>query len=221
MGRKLGSKNKSKGDAAPPPAESKIGHNGGPPELTDDQKQTLFFGHLKKIRAYKEKIASLSGELRAQYKLAKGDLGDDARASINDALLLETDEGQAKMEAAIARQARVALWMGIPIGSQPDLFGTDRAPATDRAFAAGKAARLNGEPCKPPHDPSVPQYDAWIQGHQAGQQALNDAQRRDDELAFGEADKALTGPFPDDPDAENLLDGDDGMAELVDAAEAE
>lgn len=192
MARPKGSKNRKKSDdTAAPPAENGIGHNGGPPELTDDQRQALFFGHLKKVRTFKEKIASLSGELRAQYKLAKAEIGDDARASINDALLLETDEGQAKMEAAIARQARVARWMAVPLGAQPDFFNTDMAPATDRAFDAGKAARLKGEPLKPPHDPSVPQFDAWSRGWHAGQQALNDAQRRDDALAFPEPERAM------------------------------
>lgn len=183
-GRPAGSPNKKKGAAT---SDGEPRPNGDKPaELDDDQKQALFFQHLKKVRGLREKIASLSGELRAAYKLAKSDLGADARASIADALLLETDEGQAKMEAAIARQARIARWMAVPLGAQPDFFNTDLAPATDRAFAAGKAARLQGQPLKPPHDPSVPQYDSWITGWHEGERVLIDAQKRDDEIVFDE-----------------------------------
>src|SRR5690349_20143392 len=50
-------------------AENGIGHNQPPAGLTDDQRQALFFQHLKQVRALKEKIASTTGELRAAYKL--------------------------------------------------------------------------------------------------------------------------------------------------------
>jgi hypothetical protein len=159
--------------------ESKLGHNGGPPALTDDQLQALFFQHLKKVRGLKQKIASLSGELRAAYKLAKAEIGKDARAMLQDGLALETDDGQAKMEEAIARQARVARWMATPLGAQADMFG-DVLPAIDRARAAGKVARLQGEPLRPPHDPSVPQHNAWAEGWHEGEKALVEAQKRDD-----------------------------------------
>lgn len=210
-GRPAGATNKKKA----PTSDGEERPNGGPPELTDDQRQALFFQHLKRVRTLKEKMASVNGELRAAYKVAKSELGSDAKAQLADALLLETDEGQAKMEAAIARQARIARWMAVPLGAQPDFFNTDMAPATDRAFDAGKAARLQGQPLKPPHDPSVEQYRAWSEGWHAGSDALAAADRRDDEMAFGEADAALSGP-----DAEETGD-DDALAELVDAAEAE
>jgi hypothetical protein len=181
-------------------------------QMTDEQLSVLFFQHKRAYdNALSTKKAADAG-LKNVCKLAKAELGDDAVASIKDALLLETDEGQAKMEAAIARQARIARWMAVPLGAQPDFFNTDMAPATDRAFDAGKAARLQGAALKPPHDPSVPQHDSWISGWHAGEKALNDAQRRDGEMAFGEADKALTGPFDE---------GEDDLAELVEAAEAE
>lgn len=210
-GRPAGSKKKPA-----PTSDGEERPNGGPPELTDDQRQALFFQHLKRVRTLKEKMASVNGELRAAYKVAKSELGSDAKAQIADALLLETDEGQAKMEAAIARQARIARWMAVPLGAQPDFFNTDMAPATDRAFDAGKAARLQGQPMKPPHDPSVPQHDSWLEGYHAGSRALIDAQKRDDALVFGDGVSTLT-----DSDTSEPLGDDDALAELVDAAEAE
>lgn len=182
MVRPKGSKNHPKNGEPGP------GHNGGPPDLTDDQKQALFFQHLKKVRAFKQTIKSTAGQLRAAYKLAKSELGADARKMIEDALALEADDGQVKMEAEIARKAQVARWMGLPLGAQPDLFDGNAMPATDRAFAAGKAARLNGDPLKPPYDPSVPQFNAWAEGWHDGERALIDAQRRDDEAAFPDVD---------------------------------
>ncbi len=193
MPRPKGSKNKPKDENGAGPG---IGHNAPPPILTDDQLQALFHQHLRKVRALKETLASVNGELRAAYKQAKAELGEDAKAAIADALLLETDDGQAKMEAAIARQAKVARWLAVPLGAQPDFFDTDRSPATDRAFAAGKAARLKGEPLKPPHAPEVPQYDSWIEGWHAGEKALVEAQKRDDAVMFdagiGEAEATYT-----------------------------
>lgn len=184
MARPKGSKNKAKQAAAAAPDSNGIGHNGGPPELTEDQLQALFHQHLKKVRRFKEQIAGLSGELRAAYKLAKAEVGHDARAMIEDALALESEEGQAKMEAEIARKARVAVWMGLPLNSQPDLFTGEVVPATDRARAAGRVARLRGEPLKPPHDPSVAQYRAWSEGWHAGSDALAEAEKRDNEQLF-------------------------------------
>ena len=50
-----------------------------------------------------------------------------------------------------------------------DMFVDEREPAEDKAFAAGKRAGMAGETAKPPHDPSVPQYARWMEGHAEGQ----------------------------------------------------
>ena len=70
-------------------------------------------------------------------------------------------------------QARVLRWLGLPIGQQGELFSAvDLTPAVEKARADGKRAGLKGETCSPPHDPSVPQHAAWIEGWHDGQAVL-------------------------------------------------
>jgi hypothetical protein len=57
------------------------------------------------------------------------------------------------------------------MGQQYDLFERPAPmPAVDRAYDEGKMASMQNQPAKPPYDPSVPQYGAYMQGfhdHQA------------------------------------------------------
>jgi hypothetical protein len=40
-----------------------------------------------------------------------------------------------------------------------------RTPAVVRAYDQGKVACMEGKPCSPPYDASVPQYEQWINGY--------------------------------------------------------
>jgi hypothetical protein len=168
------------------PAANGIGHNSraAASELTDDQRARLFFAHKTAYEAALAVKKKADADFKKICKLAKSELGDDAVPSIKDALLLETEEGTAQIEADRARQARVARWMAVPLGAQPDLFGDERMPAVDRARAEGKAARLQGKPAKSPYDPSVPQHDAFLEGYADGNRALIEGQKRDDAVLF-------------------------------------
>ncbi len=221
MARTKGSKNKTKAatsDGEPRP-------NGDTPaELSDDQKQVLALQWKKKLEAAEAAKDEAVSEIRNIRKKIKLDLGADGVETVKAMMSLETEAGEAKLQAMIEHAVRAARWMGVPLGMQPDLFGDERAPATDKAFAAGKAARLKGEPMKPPHDPSVPQFDAWLEGFHAGTAALNAAQRRDDAVLFdsGEIADAVEGGFRDAiADGQQEIGDDDSLAELVEAAEAE
>lgn len=180
MGRRPGSKDtkprKRRGEAANGATEAATapgpGHNAAPVELTDDQRQALFFQHRKQYSTLLAAKKAADAALKNACKLAKAELGDDAIDSIKDAILLETPEGEAELKARIERQMRVARWMGLPVGAQADLFGEDRTPAADKAFADGKRAGLAGETARPPHDPSTEQYRRWLSGHAEGQAVL-------------------------------------------------
>jgi hypothetical protein len=158
MGRPKGAKDtkprkkRGEGGAEPPPA---IGDNSAKfPELTDEQRRVIFLQH-------KRRWAKLFGERAAADRLLK-------RAAIE----AESAEGEAAIKERMARQARVLLWSGTAV--QLDFFttSTDNTPAIERARAAGELAGMEGETCSPPHDPSVPQHGAWIDGWQRGQSLL-------------------------------------------------
>lgn len=146
------------------------GHNGGPPELTEEQTIALTFSHK---RAYATALATkkaADAALKNVAKLAKSELGDTAVADIKDIIAIETEEGEKKIKAEMERQLKVARWMGLPTGANGELFPqVDRTPAVDRAAARGKRDGLAGEPANPQCDPSVPQYNAYMEKYHEGQ----------------------------------------------------
>ena len=61
-------------------------------ELTDEQKQVLYFGHRRTIKALRDKIASATGDLRNAYKRLKAELGI-TRKDMEFAFALDDDDG--------------------------------------------------------------------------------------------------------------------------------
>lgn len=184
---KRGPKGKGKKDESEKvggPLQPGAGHNS---ELTDDQKQALWFqDHKPKLVSLKEQIASLTGDLRNQYKKVKADLGLK-KADVDFALKLADDDGELVEQQR--RQMMLARWEGHALGTQPDLFGdgVDRTPAIDKAFADGKRACMENQSRKPPHDPSVPQYQSWMDGYDAGQTILASAFKKLPEATHDQA----------------------------------
>lgn len=168
-GRPAGSKNKPKivpantNAPAPPPAN----HN----ELSEEQLQGLMFRHKERYEHLLglKKVADKS--LKDFCKIIKADLGDGGLDDIKVAIQLETAEGEARFKERMERQARVARWMGLDLGTQGSLFGEDRRPGEDKAFEEGKRAGMSGKERRPPtYDPSSPQARAWLKGYDAGQE---------------------------------------------------
>lgn len=152
-----------------------IGHNGPTKvELTDEQSQALFFQHKRHYETALAKKKETDAAFRNVCKQAKAELGADAVLSIKDAILLESEDGDAKLRAEIERQLKIARWMNMPFGQQAELFtdASDPRPATERAYAEGKKAGMEGLPNKPPHAPDVPQFKEWARGWQEGQAAI-------------------------------------------------
>ncbi len=184
-----------KAEQAPGSGTPGPGHNGPPPPLTDEQRQALFFQHKRKYSAALAIKKEADAAFKNACKKAKAELGPSAVDSIKDALLLETPEGAALIEANIRRQAEIAKWMAVPFGKQADMFDGDMMPAVDRAKAEGRRDGLAGKTLAPPYDPSVPQYDAYAEAWHAAQGELFNIQRTRDASEFegeeeGESEEA-------------------------------
>lgn len=175
MGRPKGSRNKTRAerdsekDGGPLPPNG-IGHNGGPSELTDEQKQVLWFEHQKKVVALRKRMENVKADLRNTYKVIRSELGF-TKADIDFALRLLDDEDDELLEQE-KRRRTLARWLGHAIGFQEDLFEPDRTPLADRAFADGRRAGLAGDPCTPAHAPETEAYRSYMQGFNEGQSAL-------------------------------------------------
>jgi len=156
-------------ESAKPKAKSKP-----PTDLTDDNMRALATNHVDKFERLLATKKKADADFRNGCKLIKAELGDDGVAVVKAMIDLSTPEGEAKVKARIATQAKAAKWKGLPLGAQIELSlgEPDRTPSVDKAFDAGKMASMNNEPRKPPHDPSVPQYEAWLNGYAAHQEIL-------------------------------------------------
>lgn len=174
MARPKGSKNKPKenGEAEGGGEQQQQTPGPGHNALTDDKLQALTFQHKRKFEAALASKKKADADFKNACKLAKAECGDDAVDLIKDLIALEDAEGEATLKTRIERQLRAARWMGLAIGAQPDLFGEDRTPSEDRAFAEGRRHGIAGEPCRPPHDPSTVQYRRYNDGFYEGQSVL-------------------------------------------------
>lgn len=149
---------------ARPKKEAKEGHN--LEGLSDAERQALHLSqHVPAYAKALEVKKKADADLKNVCKLIKAEGGSVTAVKLT--IALRTPEGEAAFRARLAEEQEVALWNGV--GVQIDLFADAREPAEDKAFAAGKRAGLAGETAKPPHDPSVPQYARWMEGHAEGQ----------------------------------------------------
>lgn len=147
------------------------GHN--KPELTDDEQRALMLQHKKAYEAALAVKKAADADFKNTCKRAKAECGKGAVADIKDAIALEAPGGKMALEAEIARQHRVARWMGLPVGAEPIMFEmVDRRQAIDIAYDNGKAAGMAGNDMRSPHDPSVPQYQRWLEGWHDGQEII-------------------------------------------------
>lgn len=147
------------------------GHN--KPGMTDDEERALLLQHKKRYEASLAAKKAADADFKNTCKKAKAECGKDAVANIKDAIAFEAPGGQGAFNEEIARKHKVARWMGLPVGASPRFFDDfDGRPAVDIAYDNGKNAGMSGEIAKPPHDPSMPQYQRWMEGWHDGQEIL-------------------------------------------------
>lgn len=150
--------------------ESKADEQRRNSELTEAERQALHFRHCREYEVALAAKKKTDADLKNVGKRIKAE--HDSVAKCKKTIDLRSPEGEAKLKAEIAETAECLRWAGVIVGESKDLFPEDRTPAVERAFNEGRRAGLDGQVCKPPHDPSVPQYQHWIDGWQEGQGAL-------------------------------------------------
>lgn len=139
-------------------------------ELTPEEKQALHFAHIKEYQVADAALKKAQAEIKNVGKRIKAEGGSVAQ--VKKSIQAMTPEGEAALKAEMEDTAQVLRWAGVEVGETKDMFPTDRRPSEDRAFEAGKIAGMRGDDMRPPHDPSVPQYQRWLDGWHAAQEIL-------------------------------------------------
>lgn len=158
----------------------------------DDQERALFLHHLPKIADKKALLTKISGELRVLYKTAKAD--GFTKKDFDTAFVIQGAEGEKAKKAAIARELKIAQWLGCAdLGAQLDMFERDAGvPAVDRAYEEGKTDSMLGKSASPSYDPSLPQHKRYMEGYHDATEARVKAgiTKLHPEVQKDEADKA-------------------------------
>lgn len=144
---------------------AEIGHNLG----VDPDKRELFLSDLRKWQALDKAAKSAGSKRRAFEKEIKSDgfLLDQ----IHLADKLGTPEGEEEFRLHTANMLIAAQYVGAEIGTQLSLFlEPTRVPSVDLAYDSGVQDCIEGKSCKPPFDPSVPQYASYTKGWQDEQE---------------------------------------------------
>ena len=175
---------KKSGGSAEPQTSAEAGHN----QLNDDELQALFFQHKK---LYEAKLAAKKkgdADLKNACKLIKAEGGKNQVGKIKTAIRLDTEEGEAEVRAELLETMQVARWVGASIGTQFDTFGGG-AEEGDRPFEEGKRVGMAGEPCKPPYEPSAPDYQKWMDGYHKGQAVKAQGFKKPDDGEAGDGER--------------------------------
>ena len=180
MGRpSTGSGKGKRGATSPPGGAADL-------ELTEDQRYSLAEQHrgtYVRLEAAKKKADK---DLKDFGKIVKADLGEGGLKQIKAIIEGKTPEGEAEIKARIERDMQVLRWLGVPIGTQTDLFPkNDRAPLKDRAFAEGKRQGLAGETLHNPHHVTTEAHRFHNDGYAEGQSILGAGFKKADNTPKG------------------------------------
>lgn len=161
---------KTKAKAATAPEK---GHNSdGSLELSEAQRQELFLSHKNALITVKGKLTTAVANVRNIKKKIKAD--GYTVEQVEAAILMETEEGEAKIRAKTADILQAARWVGVAWGETLDMFNQpDRVPATDKAFDQGKRDSMENKPRKAPHAPESPQAASYYAGYDKHQGDLH------------------------------------------------
>lgn len=185
------------------------GHN-GPEPLTDEEQRALAYHHKRSYQATLAKKKEADAAFKNAAKLAKSEgVSVDTIKLLID---LDSEEGQAKVEAEIQERYKAARWAGMPIGAQEDLFNTARMPGIEKAERAGETAALNGDDCSPishGFEEGSEFGQAFIRGWTKGRDTmLSMLKKRETPAPILDADEA----FPEEGDDETGIPEDEWNA---------
>lgn len=163
----------------------KPGHNS---QLTDDERRALTLHHKRAYEMADSLVEKAKADRSAVAELAKHDLGKGVVAEIKELIAFADTK---KLKGAIERTMRLARWLGLPVGSQAQMFEV----VIDHA-EEGKTAGMSGDECKPPQSLAHDAAQKWIAGWHDGQTILASAfkKKRDDKA---DAEQPATAPQPE------------------------
>lgn len=163
-GRPKGSRNKASLER-----EASSGDNSA---LTPQQQEERFHRHLDEYVEADAKVKSAAGAFRNLKGRIKDEGGDIEELKI--ACQLENEEGTIKQKATLAKIARVSRYMGVPLGTQFELFGQPAPDAEyERGFGIGKSEGLEASPRDTSRFATGTRvFDGYHAGYDAGQ-AMN------------------------------------------------
>lgn len=141
--------------------------------------QETFVEYFREYSAARTKIEEATAAARAILKRA-------ASVGINTKMLAKARENQRldrdKVEADMQDLARYHAWLGLPVGTQAEMFGdAGDAPKKEvideqRIWEAGEAGLAAGKAGKNrtdnPHAPGSELYQAWDRAYIAGQETI-------------------------------------------------
>jgi uncharacterized membrane protein len=159
---------KASNGAAPPKAAAAAA--AGDEALTDAEKRELFRTHKTAFDKAKRALQTAQANLREVKANLKAD-GFTVRA-IEDAILMATPEGEAKVRERLAATIQAAVWEGSDIGTQFTFEFDEVMSSVDRAFDEGGRASEGNQPKKPPHAPGTKAFDSWMAGYDDHQSKL-------------------------------------------------
>jgi len=141
--------------------------------LSSDQMYSLAEQHRKNFVVRLAAKRAADKALKDLGKIIKADLGAGGMDMVKALIEGGSPEGEAAIRARIERDAQVLRWLGVPIGTQTDMFPTDdRTPLSERAFNEGKRVGLAGESRDNPHHPNTEAHRFYEDGYNEGQKTL-------------------------------------------------
>lgn len=156
--------------------DASAGHNSR--DLTSGELRALTFAHAEKIK----RATNLWKEANEARKVLRKQAKAEGIASGDIDFILrwwDADKEDVIVDQ-LKRFNRLAQWLAMPIGHQPDLDfdEPDREPAEDLAYREGMTANYAGEfGHANPHSAGTPQHQRWAEGWEDGQtQRLADLQ---------------------------------------------
>jgi hypothetical protein len=140
--------------------------------LSDDQRYSLVEEHRQTYERLLAAKKTADNALKNHGKVIKADLGKHGMSQVQALIEASTPEGEAAVKERIRRDAEVLRWLGVPIGTQTDMFPVDRTPAVERAYAEGKRQGLAGESCNNPHHHATEAHREHNRGYEDGQETM-------------------------------------------------
>jgi hypothetical protein len=191
-------KGKKNGKAEKKPRERKTAE-----KLSDEQRQALLFSHKRNLKPLLAQEALAKGAVVKAFELAKKE--GIPKKEIKIAIALESEEGEEACNAEVERYVRVARWMGVPLGTQREMFSAGKPSAAEANFEAGKRAALDDLPAIPPAHLGQKAADVWLSGHAEGRKIPLNVERNVDRASgFKPLSEVVNDLIPPAPEASSM-----------------